>query len=384
MTWERTSESNTVCCIRMLFKISFFIPCNLNVSWSYTSFLEIPWNCVFLRPYILRTNSGRRRLSVHSRAGLLNVAKLWVKTPCTPWEGRDFMCYKFSVWFCPAGSSLTLQQMVGAGLVSMAVVIVLTFLSFLAVWYVRLLFLRNEWNGGRMGLEAWRTAGIEEGQGMWVEFVLGPADARQAKGMSNSASQGGGGWEVHLPQKSRIGDGCCPVHTRSGGWAPMLLPIRMCGLLIGMHPGKIKVCQWALFSFSMSRLQMSATWGESTAVGTDVMTAPQVPAQRPMWRLSRCMWGPANFLHPQLGSISGSKMVTITMEFSKRWKLRNCWHLSCYTTSFMSMSLRPSIYNIILTTGYRLHGLSPCFPLSDAQESAPLGIDRWESIHLLK
>lgn len=44
--------------------------------------------------------------------------------------------------------------MVGAGLVSMAVVIVLTFLSFLAVWYVRLLFLRNEWNGGRMGLEA--------------------------------------------------------------------------------------------------------------------------------------------------------------------------------------------------------------------------------------
>lgn len=52
---------------------------------------------------------------------------------------------------------------------------------------------------------------------MWVEFVLGPADARQAKGMSNSASQGGGGREVHLPQKSRIGDGCCPVHTRSGG-----------------------------------------------------------------------------------------------------------------------------------------------------------------------
>lgn len=64
------------------------------------------------------------------------------------------MCYKFSVWFCPADSSLTLQQMVGAGLVSVAVVIVLAFLSFLAVWYVRLLFLRNEWNGGRMGLES--------------------------------------------------------------------------------------------------------------------------------------------------------------------------------------------------------------------------------------
>lgn len=43
----------------------------------------------------------------------------------------------FSVWFCPADSSLTLQQMVGVGLASMAVVIVLAFLSFLAVWYVR-------------------------------------------------------------------------------------------------------------------------------------------------------------------------------------------------------------------------------------------------------
>ena len=47
------------------------------------------------------------------------------------------------MWSCPADSSLTLQQMVGVGLGSMAVVIVLAFLSFLAVWYVRL-FLRNE------------------------------------------------------------------------------------------------------------------------------------------------------------------------------------------------------------------------------------------------
>ncbi|XP_036094941.1 sushi domain-containing protein 1 isoform X4 [Rousettus aegyptiacus] len=38
-----------------------------------------------------------------------------------------------AVWVQVKGSSLTLQQMVGAGLVSMAVVIVLTFLSFLAV-----------------------------------------------------------------------------------------------------------------------------------------------------------------------------------------------------------------------------------------------------------
>lgn len=52
---------------------------------------------------------------------------------------------------------------------------------------------------------------------MWVAFVLGLADAWQAKSMSKSASQGGGEWEAHLPQEeSRIGDGC-PVHTQSGG-----------------------------------------------------------------------------------------------------------------------------------------------------------------------
>lgn len=63
-------------------------------------------------------------------------------------------CCGLSVWFCPADSSFVLQQMVGVGLGSMAVVIVLAFLSFSAVWYVRLSFLRNEWNGGRMGLES--------------------------------------------------------------------------------------------------------------------------------------------------------------------------------------------------------------------------------------
>lgn len=47
-----------------------------------------------------------------------------------------------------------LQQMVGVGLGSVAVVIILAFLSFSAVWYVRLSFLRNERNGGRMGLES--------------------------------------------------------------------------------------------------------------------------------------------------------------------------------------------------------------------------------------
>lgn len=72
---------------------------------------------------------------------------------CASWKGPCFLLRGFSVWFCPADSSLTLQQMVGAGLGSVAVVIVLAFLSFSAVWYVSLSFLRNEWNGGRMGSE---------------------------------------------------------------------------------------------------------------------------------------------------------------------------------------------------------------------------------------
>uniref|UniRef100_A0A452QLY9 Sushi domain containing 1 n=1 Tax=Ursus americanus TaxID=9643 RepID=A0A452QLY9_URSAM len=59
-----------------------------------------------------------------------------------------------AVWAHVKDSSFVLQQMVGVGLGSMAVVIVLAFLSFSAVWYVRLSFLRNEWNGGRMGLES--------------------------------------------------------------------------------------------------------------------------------------------------------------------------------------------------------------------------------------
>lgn len=53
------------------------------------------------------------------------------------------------------GSSLTLSlpQVLGIGLGSVAVVIVLASLSFSAVWYVRPSFLRNERNGGRRGLE---------------------------------------------------------------------------------------------------------------------------------------------------------------------------------------------------------------------------------------
>lgn len=67
-------------------------------------------------------------------------------------EGRDSVRCGLSVWFCPTDSSLTLEQMMGVGLGSVAAVIVLAFLPFSAVWYVRLWFLRNEWNGGRMGL----------------------------------------------------------------------------------------------------------------------------------------------------------------------------------------------------------------------------------------
>lgn len=56
------------------------------------------------------------------------------------------------VWFLPTDSSLTPQQMVGVGLGSVAFVTILTFLSFSAVWYVRLSLLKNEWNGGEAGV----------------------------------------------------------------------------------------------------------------------------------------------------------------------------------------------------------------------------------------
>lgn len=48
-------------------------------------------------------------------------------------------------------------------------------------------------------------------KGIWVEVVLGTADTQQAKGLSNSAPQGGG--DALLSQgKSRVGDGC-PGHS---------------------------------------------------------------------------------------------------------------------------------------------------------------------------
>lgn len=57
----------------------FFTPCNLHVPCFYASFLEIPWNWVVLRPYILRANPGDKRHSGHFGDGLLNGAKLRVK-----------------------------------------------------------------------------------------------------------------------------------------------------------------------------------------------------------------------------------------------------------------------------------------------------------------
>lgn len=81
------------------------------------------------------------------------------------WEGRDGLCCGLIVWFLPTDSSLTAQQMVGVGLGSVAFVTILAFLSFSAVWYVRVSFLKNEWNGGESGWESCRTAGYEETQG---------------------------------------------------------------------------------------------------------------------------------------------------------------------------------------------------------------------------
>lgn len=56
------------------------------------------------------------------------------------------MCCGLIIWFLPADSSLTAQQMVGVGLGSVAFVTILAFLSFSAVWYVSLSLLKNEWN----------------------------------------------------------------------------------------------------------------------------------------------------------------------------------------------------------------------------------------------
>lgn len=46
-----------------------------------------------------------------------------------------------------------------------------------------------------------------------------------------------------------------------------------------------------------------------------------------------------------------------------------------YTTSLVSMNLRPLIYDEILTTGYRSRGLGLHLPLSEAQETAPPDIE---------
>uniref|UniRef100_A0A8D1FDN1 Sushi domain containing 1 n=1 Tax=Sus scrofa TaxID=9823 RepID=A0A8D1FDN1_PIG len=108
-----------------------------------------------------------------------------------------------AVWAQVKDSSLTLQQVVGVGLGSMAAVIVLAFLSFSAVWYVRLSFLRNEWNGGRMGLESGRTAAVEEGQ-------------RGDGGRLSRAQRILRGWKAGVRLHSGGGD-CSPVPVKGQG-----------------------------------------------------------------------------------------------------------------------------------------------------------------------
>lgn len=67
---------------------------------------------------------------------------------------------ELSMWFCPAALSPLplLPQMLGVGLGSVAAVVLLVFLSFSAVWYVRLSFLRNERNGGDSGVGAMQNS----------------------------------------------------------------------------------------------------------------------------------------------------------------------------------------------------------------------------------
>lgn len=293
---------------------------------------------VFPDALVSGPTEGAQRNSGHSWDGLLNGANLWLKESevrwvCTSVEGRDSVLCGFSVWFCPADSSLTLQQMVGVGLGSVAVVIVLAFLSFSAVWYVRLSLLRNEWNGGRVGLESGRTAGIEEGQ-------------RGSAGGCPRLSRWKARVTLHLrreghalqsQEESRVSDGTLTTH----GAVAHLLYHFPCTQ--GCTAGEPK-CQWTLFSSAMSRLPMLRE--------EDALLLGQM-----LWQLLRCLHrGPvcAWACNP----IPGFKTVTISLESPKRRTLGNCWCLPCYTTSSVSLNLRTLMYNVILTTGYRSHGLA--------------------------
>lgn len=75
-------------------------------------------------------------------------------------RGGDGTCCGLIIPFLPTDSSVTVQQMVGVGLGSVAFVTILAFLSFSAVWYVRLSLLKNEWN--------WGEAGVGFMQSSWV------------------------------------------------------------------------------------------------------------------------------------------------------------------------------------------------------------------------
>lgn len=50
--------------------------------------------------------------------------------------GGDGTCCGLIIWFLPTDASLTVQQMVGVGLGSVAFVTILAFLSFSAVWWL--------------------------------------------------------------------------------------------------------------------------------------------------------------------------------------------------------------------------------------------------------
>ncbi|XP_053421677.1 sushi domain-containing protein 1 isoform X2 [Nycticebus coucang] len=106
-------------------------------------------------------------------------------------------------------------------------------------------------------------------------------------------------------------------------WAQVKDSSLMLQQMVGVGLGSVAVVIVLTFlSFSAMWYQMGAMWERYTPSGTDLLTASEVPAQRPPSSRG-CMWA-SNFSPSQLGPIPGFKMVTVPLESLKVRKLRNC------------------------------------------------------------
>lgn len=224
------------------------------------------------------------------------------------------------VWFLPTDSSLTPQQMVGVGLGSVAFVTILAFLSFSAVWYVRLSLLKNEWNGGEAGVGVMQNSWAwgESGHRWQVASVTNSGrrqDALLTRG-SRESDDGPG----HSSRQADLGS-----FTAGTLWTRVGAAHRDGGIQWRNR----QVCN--VYAFFFAPLHLDGWWAPhgETALMTNSWSYSFSGAWT-VWLPSRALVWTWNFLHPSMASFLNSRWHHLCGIFQKEetWELFMCFLFS--------------------------------------------------------